>query len=111
MYCESPAASRCTQFVETVKRDDVILFDKQKQTELSTIFNTITTPRNSLDKETQEKYYKALARAFDRKVKEWKDFAMVASFTPEGYAQFQKKIIIYAYLHHITQEKIFQLGQ
>jgi hypothetical protein len=106
MYCESPTTPRCTQFVETVKRNDMVLIDKQKQTELSTIFNTITTPRNSLDTETQHKYYKALARAFDARVKEWKDFAMVASFTPEGYAQFQKKIIIYAYLHHITQEKI-----
>ncbi len=109
MYCESPAAPRCTQFVETVKRDDIVLIDKQRQTELSTIFNTITKPWDSLDKETQHKYYTALSRAFDAKVKEWKDFAMVANFTPEGYAQFQKKIIIYAYLHYITQEKIANL--
>jgi tryptophan 2,3-dioxygenase len=109
MYCDSPTTPRCTQFVETVKRNDMVLIDKQKQTELSMIFNTITTPRNSLDQETQHKYYKALARTFDARVKEWKDFAMVASFTPEGYAQFQKKIIIYAYLHHITQEKIVNI--
>lgn len=109
MYCESPAAPRCTQFVETVKRDDMILIDKQRQTELSTIFNTITKQWDSLDKETQHKYYTALSRAFDGKVKEWKDFLMVARFTPEGNAQFQKKIIIYAYLHYVTQEKIANL--
>jgi hypothetical protein len=106
MGCSQYDTPRCTQFVQEVKRNDMVLIDTQRQTELSTIFNTITTPRNSLDKETQHKYYKALSRAFDARVKEWKDFAMVASFTPEGYAQFQKKIIIYAYLHHITQEKI-----
>jgi len=111
MYCESPAAPRCTEFVETVKRNDMVLIDKQRQTQLSTIFHTITAVRNSLDNTTQAKYYKALSRAFDARVKEWKDFAMVASFTPEGYAQFQKKIIIYAYLHHITQEKIALLAQ
>jgi len=109
MWCSQYDAPRCTAFVEKVEHNGLVLIDREKQEELSTIFNTITGPRNDLDNETQHKYYTTLSRAFDARVKEWKDFAMVASFTPEGYAQFQKKIIFYAYLHYITQEKIATL--
>jgi hypothetical protein len=106
MYCETPSTPRCTAFVDTVSVGDITIFDTEKKQWLSDVFTKVTTTRNELDTADQIKYYSALATAFDTKVKEWKDFAMVASFTPEGYAQFQKKIVYYAYLHFLVIEKL-----
>lgn len=109
MYCEQYQAPRCTAFQSTVELNETVVLDMEKQEKLTTIFDTITAQRDDLDTPTQHKYYKALSRAFDAKVKERNDFAMVASFTPEWYVAHQTKVVIYAYVHFLTQEKVATL--
>lgn len=109
MACESYAQPRCTAFAENVIVNQTVLLDAGKKEHVSNVFNTVTAQRNNLEVASQQKYYTLLSMALDLKVKEWKDFAMVASFTPEGYAMFQRKIVLFAYLHFLTQEKLQDL--
>lgn|GEM_PF-1554682 len=83
MYCESPTEPRCTVFVDTLEAANITIFDVKKKQELSAIFSKVTAVWDNLETADQVKYYKALGRAFDLKVREWKNFAMVANFTPE----------------------------
>lgn len=111
MYCEVPSQPRCTAFAENVIINQTVILDVEKKTQVANVFDTVTAQRNDLSIQDQQKYYTLLGMALDLKVKEWKDFAMVASFTPEGYAMFQRKIVLFAYLHFLTQEKLEMLSK
>lgn len=106
MYCETPWVPRCTVFVDTVTAGDITIFDAEKKQWLSDIFTRITSVWDQLDATDQVKYYSALATAFDTRVKEWKDFMMVASFTAQWAAEFEQRIVYFAYLHFLIGEKL-----
>jgi len=109
MYCETPWVRRCTAFIDTVQADNITIFDTKKKQWLSDVFIKLTASWDDLDTANQIKYYARLAMLFDSKVKEWKDFAILARFEPEAYAQFQKKIVYYAYIHFLIWEKLINI--
>jgi len=109
MACSEYAQPECKAFIDEVVIQDTVVLDAERKKMIAWVLETVTEDRQDLSVENQKKYYSLLADAIAIRIQEWKDFEMVANFTPEGALEHRRKIVYFSYIHFLLMDMIKSL--
>lgn len=106
MACMEYWEPECKAFIDEIVIQDTVILDAEKKVMIQWVLDTVTADRQDLSAENQIKYYSLLADAIAIRIQEWKDFEMVALFTPEWAREHRKKIVYFSYIHFLLEEML-----